>query len=101
MPELLRQLNQGNAGHHDWEGRTDAHYSFLWSSTTICLDEAESSEHSVRSLIGNAIVRRLTDDAPHMQSLHHMHELIAQSPRAHAKFFLLVDGTADVNFVGI
>ena len=41
-----------------------------------------SAEH-----IGNDIVCHLTDDAPNMPSLQQMHQLIAQSPRAQAKFW--------------
>ena len=51
--------------------------------------------------IGDDIVCRLTDDAPNMPSLQQMHQLIAQSPRAHAKFFLLMDDIADVYFMGM
>ena len=50
--------------------------------------------------IGEEIVCRLTDDAPNMPSLQQMHQLIAQSPRAQAKFFLLMDDTADDSFAG-
>ena len=41
--------------------------------------------------LGQDIVCRLTDDAPNMPSLQQMHQMIAQSPRAQAKFFLLMD----------
>ena len=43
----------------------------------------------------------LTDDAPDMPSLQQMHQLIAESPRAQAKFFLLMDDIADVYFMGM
>jgi hypothetical protein len=49
--------------------------------------------------IGYDIVCRLTDDAPNMPSLQQMHRLIAQSPRAQAKFFLLMDDIADIYFM--
>ena len=51
--------------------------------------------------IGEDIVCHLTDDAPNMPSLQQMHQLIAQSPRAQAKFFLLVDDIADIYFMGM
>ena len=34
-----------------------------------------------------SLLDRLTDEAPDMPSLQKMHQLIAQSPRAQAKFF--------------
>ena len=40
--------------------------------------------------IGDDIMWHLTDDVPNMPSLQQMHQLIAQSPRAQAKFFLLL-----------
>ena len=43
----------------------------------------------------------LTDDAPDLPSLQQMHQLIAESPRAQAKFFLLMDDIADVYFMGM
>ena len=43
----------------------------------------------------------LTGDAPDMLSLQQMHQLIADSPRAQAKFFLLMDDIADVYFMGM
>ena len=55
-----------------------------------------SAEH-----IGDDIVCHLTDDAPNMPSLQQMHQLIAQSPRAQAKFFLLMDDIADIYFMGM
>ena len=55
-----------------------------------------SAEH-----IGEDIVCSLTDDAPNMPSLQQMHQLIAQSPRAQAKFFLLMDDIADIYFMGM
>ena len=51
--------------------------------------------------IGDDIVCKLTDDAPSMPSLQQMHQLIAQSPRAQAKFFLLMDDIADIYFMGM
>ncbi len=51
--------------------------------------------------IGEDIVCRLTDDAPNMPSLQQMHQLIAQSPRAQAKVFLLMDDIADIYFMGM
>ena len=51
--------------------------------------------------IGHDIEFRLTDDAPEMPSLQQMHQLIAQSPRAQAKFFLLMDDIADIYFMGM
>ena len=56
----------------------------------------QSVEH-----IGDDIVCQLTDDDPNMPSLQQMHELIAQSPRAQAKFFLLMDDIADIYFMGM
>ncbi len=50
---------------------------------------------------GQDIVCSLTDDAPNMPSLQEMHQLIAQSPRAQAKFFLLMDDIVDVYFMGM
>ena len=43
----------------------------------------------------------LTDDAPNLPTLEKMHQLIAQSPRAQAKFFLLCDDIADIYFMGM
>ena len=51
--------------------------------------------------IGEDIVSHLTDDAPNMPTLQQMHQLIAQSPRAQAKFFLLMDDIADIYFMGM
>ena len=51
--------------------------------------------------IGDDIVCHLTDDAPNMPSLQQMHQLIAQSPRAQAKFGLLLDDIADIYFMGM
>ena len=51
--------------------------------------------------IGHDIECRLTDDPPNMPSLQQMHQLIAQSPRAQAKFFLLMDDIVDIYFMGI
>ena len=51
--------------------------------------------------IGDDIVCHLTDDAPNMPSLQQMHQLIAQSPRAQAKFFLLMDDIADIYSMGM
>ena len=51
--------------------------------------------------IGHDIVCRLTDDAPNMPSLQQMHQLIAQSPRAQAQFFLLMDDITDIYFMGM
>ena len=51
--------------------------------------------------IGHDIVCRLTDDAPNMPSLEQMHQLIAQSPLAQAKFFLLMDDIVDRKFMGM
>ena len=44
---------------------------------------------------------KLADDAPTMPTLRKMHQLIAQSPRAQAKFFLLMDDIADIYLMGI
>jgi len=49
--------------------------------------------------LGEDIVCSLTDDDPNMPSLQQMHQLIAQSPRAQAKFFLLMDDIADIYFM--
>ena len=46
--------------------------------------------------LGHDIVCRLTDDAPNMPSLQQMHQMIAQSPQAQAKFFLFMDDIADI-----
>ncbi|MCS5703089.1 MAG: hypothetical protein NZ847_10770 [Acidobacteria bacterium] len=43
----------------------------------------------------------LADDAPAMPTLQQMHQLIAQSPRAQAKFFLLMDDIADIYLMGM
>ena len=43
----------------------------------------------------------LADDAPAMPTLQQMHRLIAQSPRAQAKFFLLMDDIADIYLMGM
>jgi hypothetical protein len=43
----------------------------------------------------------LADDAPAMPTLQKMHHLIAQSPRAQAKFFLLMDDIADIYLMGM
>lgn len=51
--------------------------------------------------VGDDIVCHLTDDAPNMPSLQQMHQLIAQSPRAQAKFFLLMDDIADLYFMSM
>lgn len=51
--------------------------------------------------IGQDMVCHLTDDAPNMPSLQEMHQLIARSPRAQAKFFLLMDDIADIYFMGM
>ena len=51
--------------------------------------------------IGHDIACRLTDDAPNMPSLQQMHQLVAQSPRAQAKFFLLMDDIVDIYFMGM
>jgi hypothetical protein len=56
----------------------------------------QSVEH-----IGEDIECHLTDDDPNMPSLQQMHQLIAQSPRAQAKFFLLMDDIADIYFMGM
>jgi hypothetical protein len=40
-------------------------------------------------------------DAPRMPTLKEMHKLVGQSPRAQAKFFLLMDDLADRFFMGI
>jgi len=47
------------------------------------------------------IVCRLTDDDPNMPSLQQMHQMIAQSPRAQAKFFLLMDDIVDISLMGM
>ena len=47
------------------------------------------------------IVCRLTDDDPNMPSLQQMHQMIAQSPRAQAKFFLLMDDIVDIRLMGM
>ena len=41
------------------------------------------------------------DDAPRMPTLKEMHKLVGKSPRAQAKFFLLMDDLADRFFIGI
>ena len=41
------------------------------------------------------------DDAPRMPTLKEMHKLVGQSPRAQAKFFLLMDDLGDRFFMGI
>ena len=46
-----------------------------------------------------ALVSKAT--APDMPSLQEMHRLIAQSPRAQSKFFLLMDDIADIYFMGM
>ena len=51
--------------------------------------------------IGEDIACRLTDDAPNMPLFQQMQQLIAQSPRAQAKFFLLMDDIADIYFMGM
>jgi hypothetical protein len=51
-------------------------------------------------LIGD-IPFNLADDAPAMPTLQKMHHLIAQSPRAQAKFFLLMDDIADIYLMGM
>ena len=43
----------------------------------------------------------LGDDAPALPTLQRMQQLIAQSPRALAKFFLLMDDIADIYLMGI
>ena len=72
----------------------DTHSQLLFPLVRGC--PCGSAEH-----IGDDIVCHLTDDAPTMPSLQQMHQLIAQSPRAQAKFFLLVDDIADIYFMGM
>ena len=43
----------------------------------------------------------LSAEQPDMPSLHRMHQLIAQSPRAQVQFFKLMDDIADIYFMGI
>ena len=43
----------------------------------------------------------LGDDAPALPTLQKMQQLIAQSPRAQAKYFLLMDDIADIYLMGI
>ena len=43
----------------------------------------------------------LSADQPEMPSLHRMHQLIAESPRAQVQFFKLMDDIADIYFMGI
>ena len=43
----------------------------------------------------------LLDDQPALPSLQRMHRLIAQSPRAQSKFFLLMDDIADIYLMGM
>ena len=49
-----------------------------------------SAEH-----IGDDILRHLAEDEPNMPSLQQMHQFMAQSPRAQAKLFLLMDDIAN------
>ena len=51
--------------------------------------------------IGDNIVCHRTEDAPNMPSLQQMHKLIAEGPRAPARFFLLMGDIVDVYFMGM
>ena len=68
-------------------------------------DSAEQPvEHSAEQPEGVAegtIEFSIADDAPAMPTLKKMHQLVGQSPRAQAKFFLLMDDIADRFFIGI
>ena len=47
------------------------------------------------------IVCDLSAGQPDMPSLHRMHQLIAESPRAQVQFYKLLDDIADIHFMGI
>ena len=47
------------------------------------------------------IVCDLSAEHPDMPSLHRMHHLIAESPRAQVQFFKLMDDIADIHCMGI
>ena len=47
------------------------------------------------------IVRDLKGQQPEMPSLHRMHQLIAESPRAQVQFFKLMDDIANIYFMCI
>ena len=47
------------------------------------------------------IVCDLRAEQPDMPSLHRMHQLIAESPRAQVQFFKVMDNIADIHFMGI
>ena len=67
----------------------------LPSTTVLDLEPVSYTHLRAHETRGN-LVCRLTDDAPNMPSLQQMHQLIAQSPRAQAKFFFLMDDIADI-----
>ena len=47
------------------------------------------------------IVCDLNAEQPDMPSLHRMHQLIAESPRAQVQFFKFMDDIVDIYFMGI
>ena len=49
MSELLAQLNRGSAAQPAWQGRTDAHYIFLWNSNRLCLVDYEVVSCGIKS----------------------------------------------------
>ena len=82
---------------------TSSSYSVTSPSNSVTLYKRLTSGpgQSVEQQIGDDIVCHLTDDDPNMPSLQQMHQLIAQSPRAQAKFFFLMDDIADIYFMGM
>ena len=73
-----------------------ATFNFADTYSPLLLQLVRGGEGGSGEQIGHDINCRLTDDAPNMPSLQQMHQLIAQSPRAQAKFFLLMDDIVDI-----
>ena len=99
-------LNDGDRQTSRHEGRI---YNVMFGTLTIFATSNVADHYSPvffqlldgRSHVLDALPLHLTADVPNLPTLEKMHQLIAQSPCAQAKFFLLLDDIADIYFIGM
>ena len=77
--------------------------TFNWADaySPLLFQLVRGGAHGSVEHIGDDIVCHLAGQDPNMPSLQQMHHLIAQSPRAQAKVFLLMNDIADIYFMGM
>ena len=73
-----------------------ATFNFADNYSPVLFRLLDADKHEIGDIKCN-----LVDEAPNMPTLQQMHQLVARSPRAQAKFFLLMDDIVDIYLMGM